>query len=202
MLWLFRLHSLLNLVDAQQSALVIAPTSSGKTFISYYIMKMVMEEKSVERPLEVQHEYPGCVLYVCPNKQLVNQVAAEIEARYSKKQRANNVYTIGVLTQDEREHVDNCQILVMEPSCAETLLLAGRHSALFPRIRFVIFDEVHNIVGKDGCVWEHLLTFIAAPFVALSATVGNPKEFGEWLGRLEAVRALCDCSSACVSSWR
>ena len=62
----------------------------------------------------------------------------------------------------------------MEPECAEILLLAGRHSPLFPRIRCVIFDEVHNIVSKEGSVWEHLLTFINAPFVALSATVGNP----------------------------
>ena len=37
---------LLDLVDKKQSALVIAPTSSGKTFISYYIMKLVLEELS------------------------------------------------------------------------------------------------------------------------------------------------------------
>ena len=116
------------------------------------------------------------------------------------------MYTIGVLTRDEREHVDNCQVLVMEPHCAETLLLAGAHSALLPRIRYVIFDEVHNIVGQGGEVWEHLLTFISAPFVALSATVGNPVEFGRWLGRLEAVRAgvlsacviwVCPCCRSC-----
>jgi replicative superfamily II helicase len=67
-------YSLLDLVDDRKSALVIAPTSSGKTFISYYIFKVVLEEKSTDRPLEVQHEYPGLVLYVCPSKQLVNQV--------------------------------------------------------------------------------------------------------------------------------
>ena len=77
----------------------------------------------------------------------------------------------------------------MEPACAEMLLLAGKHSSLFPRIRYVIFDEVHNIVSSDGSVWEHLLTFINAPFVALSATVGNPEEFTRWLERLEMVRA-------------
>ena len=76
----------------------------------------------------------------------------------------------------------------MEPDCAELLLLAGKHSPLFARIRYVIFDEVHNIVSKEGSVWEHLLTFINAPFVALSATVGNPEDFMSWLQRLETVR--------------
>lgn len=84
-----------------------------------------------------------------------------------------------------------CFWQVMEPECAELLLLAGRHSPLFARIRCVIFDEVHNIVSKEGSVWEHLLTFINAPFVALSATVGNPEEFMGWLQRLETVRDPC-----------
>ncbi len=65
---------LLDVVDERRSALVVAPTSSGKTFISYYIMKSILEEKSTDRPVNVQHMYPGCVLFVCPTKQLVNQV--------------------------------------------------------------------------------------------------------------------------------
>jgi hypothetical protein len=31
-------------------------------------------------------------------------------------------------------------------------------------------------------VWEQLLLQASCPIIALSATVGNPKEFGEWLG--------------------
>ncbi len=49
------------------------------------------------------------------------QVAAEIEARYSKRQKKEDFYTVGVLTRDDREHVDNCQILVRtstQLSCA------------------------------------------------------------------------------------
>ncbi len=65
---------LLDLVDCKRSALVIAPTSSGKTFISYYIMKLVLEERSTTKVRELAHHYPGVVLYVCPTKQLVNQV--------------------------------------------------------------------------------------------------------------------------------
>ncbi len=117
-------------------------------------------------------------------------MAAEVEARFSKNQ-PQGTYTVGVLTKDEREHILNCQVLIMQPNCAEMVLLASEHSALLPRIRYVIFDEVHNIVSKDGDVWEHLLSYIEAPFVALSATVGNPEQFGEWLCKLEQVRSWC-----------
>jgi Lhr-like helicase len=81
------IYRLLDIVDARKSALVIAPTSSGKTFVSFYIMKLVLEERSslglkemaqfrAENPGREfpAHQYPGVVLYVGPNKYLVRQV--------------------------------------------------------------------------------------------------------------------------------
>jgi hypothetical protein len=56
------------------SCSVIAPTSAGKTFISYYAM---------ERLLRTSDD--GILVYVAPTKALVTQIAAEVSARFSKE---------------------------------------------------------------------------------------------------------------------
>ena len=51
-----------------------------------------------------------------------------------------------------------------------------------PRVRRIIFDEIHSIgQAEDGVVWEQLLLLAPCPIIALSATVGNPEQFNEWL---------------------
>lgn len=51
-----------------------------------------------------------------------------------------------------------------------------------PRVKSIIFDEIHSIgQSDDGVVWEQLLLLAPCRIIALSATVGNPNEFADWL---------------------
>jgi superfamily II RNA helicase len=51
-----------------------------------------------------------------------------------------------------------------------------------PRVKCIIFDEIHSIGHtEDGLVWEQLLLLAPCRIIALSATVGNPSEFADWL---------------------
>jgi len=169
-------RELFDVVDKRESALIIAPTSSGKTYASYYCMENVLRESN-----------DGVVVYVSPTKALVNQVAATICARFSRRKAlpaGQAVY--GIFTRDFRENTTNSQILVTVPECLEILLLSPERSDWASRVRYVVFDEVHNIGAESrGECWEHIMTLIRCPFLALSATVQNPEDLHEWLQNAE-----------------
>ncbi|XP_028405481.1 probable ATP-dependent RNA helicase DDX60 isoform X2 [Dendronephthya gigantea] len=167
-------RKMLDAVDNKQSALIVAPTSSGKTFASFYCIEQVLKEDN-----------DGVVVYVSPTKALVNQVSATCCVRYKKKMPpGKSVY--GVFTRDFRQNALTCQILVTVPQCLEILLLSPARQDWVEKIRYVVFDEVHCIGSEIGAeVWEHLLLMIRCPFLALSATIRNPDDLHSWLQNAE-----------------
>ncbi|NXW47562.1 DDX60 helicase, partial [Nyctiprogne leucopyga] len=163
-------RELLDAVDNNESAVIVAPTSSGKTYASYYCMEKVLKTSN-----------EGVVVYVAPTKALVNQVVGTIYNRFTKKL-PDGLVVCGVFTRDYRSDVMNSQILVTVPQCLEILMLSPRCQKWTNRIQYVIFDEVHCLGSEIGAeVWEHLLVTIRCPFLALSATVSNPEHLTEWL---------------------
>lgn len=159
-------------IDARRSLLVIAPTSAGKTFISFYAMKQVLEANNED-----------VLVYVAPTKALVNQIAAEIQARFSKNYKySQSVW--GIHTRDYRiNNPTGCQILVTVPHILQIMLLAPSNAKSWSeRVKWIIFDEVHCIgQAEDGLVWEQLLLMAPCPIIALSATIGNAESFNDWL---------------------
>ena len=161
-------------IDANQSVFAVAPTSAGKTFISFYAMRKVLKADD-----------EGVLVYVAPTKALVNQIAAEIQARYSKKFKYGGKSVWAIHTRDYRiNNPTGCQVLVTVPHVLQIMLLSPGHANSWSsRVKRIIFDEVHSIgQAEDGVVWEQLLLMAPCPIIALSATVGNPDEFSDWLG--------------------
>jgi hypothetical protein len=136
----------------------------------------LLDNKQIERSKE-----RGIIVYVCPTKALINQVVGDIYKRYGP--------VFGQLTLDYNQKVFSCEVLVTIPECFEQLLLSPQREGWIKQIRYVIFDEIHNIASdRSGSIWERCLAMITCPFLALSATVGNPGQFQYWLARVEALR--------------
>ncbi|XP_068713426.1 probable ATP-dependent RNA helicase DDX60 isoform X5 [Montipora foliosa] len=175
-------RELLDAVDNNESAVIVAPTSSGKTYASYYCMEKVLRESN-----------EGVVVYVSPTKALVNQVAATIYAQFRNKQLPEGRSVYGVFTRDYQYKTLNSQILITVPQCLEIFFLSPRRQEWTKNIKYVIFDEVHCLGQEIGAeVWEHLLLLIRCPFLALSATIGNPSDLLEWLQAAQDFRQKQD----------
>ncbi|KIO24164.1 hypothetical protein M407DRAFT_213307 [Tulasnella calospora MUT 4182] len=164
-------RKVLDRLDRRESVLVVAPTSAGKTFISYYAMEQVLRESD-----------DGVLVYVAPTKPLVNQVVSEISARFGKTLGTGTVWAAHY--RDWRVHEPHkCQILVTVPEMLAIMLLSPVLAAQWlPRLRWIVLDEIHSIGQQEGgAVWEQLILFAPCPIIGLSATIGNPEEFSQWL---------------------
>ncbi|EJT80287.1 DEAD/DEAH box helicase [Gaeumannomyces tritici R3-111a-1] len=169
-------RKVLDAIDDNKSMCVIAPTSAGKTFISFYAMKKVMQTSD-----------DGVLVYIAPTKALVNQIAAEIQARFAKTFKFDGRSVWAIHTRDTRvNNPTGCQVLVTVPEILEIMLLSTvnyeKKSSWAHRIKRIIFDEVHSIgQHEEGIIWEQLLLLAPCPIITLSATVSNPEDFKEWL---------------------
>ncbi|XP_017363054.1 probable ATP-dependent RNA helicase DDX60-like isoform X3 [Cebus imitator] len=163
-------RELLDVVDKNESAVIVAPTSSGKTYASYYCMEKVLRESDDE-----------VVVYVAPTKAVVSQVAASVQNRFTKRLPAGRTLC-GAFTRDYRHNALNSHVLITVPECFEILLLAPHRQKWVKRIRYVIFDEVHYLGREVGVkFWELLLVIIRCPFLIVSAAIDNPDLLTKWL---------------------
>ena len=156
----FQADACRSLVEGR-SVLVCAPTGAGKT---------VVGECAVWLALQTGRK----CFYTTPLKALSNQKFGDFIARHG----AANV---GLLTGDNSINSE-APIVVMTTEVLRNMLYES--SQTLGGLSYVVLDEVHYL--KDpyrGAVWEEICIHLPEDVVvaALSATVSNAEEFGEWL---------------------
>lgn len=148
-------------IDGGRSVLVAAPTASGKT---------VVAEHAIDRTLaEGRRSF-----YTTPLKALSNQKFRDLSRRLGPAR-------VGLITGDNVLRGD-APVVVMTTEVLRNMLYA-RSPALVD-LGCVVLDEVHFLEDPyRGPVWEEVVLGLAADvrLVALSATVSNAGELGDWL---------------------
>lgn len=151
-------------IDRNESVLVSAHTSAGKTVVAEYAIAQSLRDKQR-------------VIYTSPIKALSNQKYRELLAEFGD---------VGLMTGDVTINPD-AGCLVMTTEILRSMLYRG--SEVMREVAWVIFDEVHYMRDKSrGVVWEE--TIILLPdkvhYVFLSATIPNAMEFAEWIVKIHA----------------
>ncbi|MGH3260284.1 MAG: DEAD/DEAH box helicase, partial [Streptosporangiaceae bacterium] len=112
-----------------------------------------------------------------PIKALSNQKYADLVRRYDSA-------TVGLLTGDNSINGD-APVVVMTTEVLRNMLYTG--SAALAGLGYVVLDEVHYLADSSrGAVWEEVIIHLPESVLvaALSATVSNAEEFGEWLDQV------------------
>jgi ATP-dependent RNA helicase HelY len=151
-------------VHRGMSTLVAAPTGSGKTVVAEY---------AIERALDRN----GKAFYTTPLKALSNQKFGDLVAKHGAG-------TVGLLTGDNAINA-RAPVVVMTTEVLRNMLY--ERSSTLQGLVAVVMDEVHYLQDPyRGAVWEEVLIHLpsSVSVVALSATISNAEEFGDWITTL------------------
>jgi ATP-dependent RNA helicase HelY len=169
-------------LGAGRGVLVAAPTGSGKTVIGEYAVHLALAQGR------------KC-FYTTPIKALSNQKYADLVRRYDNS-------TVGLLTGDNSINGD-AAVVVMTTEVLRNMLYTG--SPALSGLGYVVLDEVHYLADRSrGAVWEEVIIHLpeSVRVVALSATVSNAEEFGEWLDQVRGGTAVIVDEQRPVPLWQ
>jgi ATP-dependent helicase Lhr and Lhr-like helicase len=162
--------------------LLLAPTAGGKTEAAFFPLLSRMADE----------DWRGMsVLYVCPLRALLNNLAPRLESYCGWFGRRLGVRHGDTTTGARRRlAVDRPDVLLTTPESLEAMLVSTLLTPreVFADLRAVVIDEVHAFAGDDRgwhllAVLERVTRLAGRPLqrIGLSATVGNPESLLEWL---------------------
>ncbi|CAH8653352.1 unnamed protein product [Schistosoma haematobium] len=149
-------------IDNNQSVLLSAHTSAGKTVVAEYAIATALREKQR-------------VIYTTPIKALSNQKYREFFEAFPE---------VGLLTGDATIN-PSASVLIMTTEILQSMLYKG--ASMVREVGWVIFDEIHYMRDPErGVVWEETIVLLPdnVRYVFLSATIPNARQFAEWIAHL------------------
>lgn len=162
-------EALLAWFECQGGVLISAPTGMGKTLIA---------EAAIYEALHTRKR----LYYTTPLIALTEQKYREFQNRVESWGFSRT--DVGFITGNRRENPEALIRVVVAEILLNHLLARDTSLADLEHVGSVVMDEFHNINDFErGVVWELSLTMLPphVRVMLLSATVGNPYDFADWL---------------------
>ncbi len=166
-LYPFQEDALLAWFSSEEGVLVCAPTGMGKTLIAEAAMFEALHTGRI-------------AYYTTPLIALTEQKYRELQAL--AVQWGFRATDVGLVTGNRRENPNATCLVVVAEILANRLLHPERFD--FSQVGAVVMDEFHSFADPErGIVWEVTLGLLPkhVRLLLLSATVGNAREFVDWL---------------------
>ena len=153
----------------KKNILVCTPTASGKTLLSML------------GAVKTQQETNGKIVYVVPLKALATEKYHEFKQNYSFLKTG-----ISIGDKDSADHyLGEYDLIICTSEKLDSLI--RNNASWLNQISVIILDEIHllNDISR-GPTLEVTVTLLRKmlpqiQIIALSATIGNPKDLAEWL---------------------
>uniref|UniRef100_A0A0N5A056 Helicase ATP-binding domain-containing protein n=1 Tax=Parastrongyloides trichosuri TaxID=131310 RepID=A0A0N5A056_PARTI len=147
-------------IDKEETVLVSAHSSSGKTTIAEYVIAkcLALDKK---------------VIFTSPIKALSNQKFDDFNKKFKN--------STGIITGDVSRFKDRSVLVITTEILLELLI---NNSELLNNVQYVIHDECHFIGNESrGHVWELSIMLLKKNMhmVLLSATMPNNEQIAEWI---------------------
>ena len=157
-------------LESGSGVLVAAPTGAGKTVVGEFAAHLALAQGR------------KC-FYTAPVKALSNQKYRDLVAEHGTE-------AVGLLTGDVSISSE-APVVVMTTEVLRNMIYAS--SPTLAGLGYVVMDEVHYLADRfRGPVWEEVILGLAesVQVVALSATVSNAEELGDWLSEVRGAVAV------------
>ncbi|MBR9690251.1 DEAD/DEAH box helicase [Candidatus Woesearchaeota archaeon] len=153
----------------ENNLLVCTPTASGKTLIAEMAM------------LNAIYNEKGKAVYIVPLKALASEKYKDFKSRYKNVKVAISIGD----TDSADKYLEKYDLVITTSEKLDSLI--RHHTPWLKYVKVVVVDEIHLLNDPSrGPTLEILITILRKilpkiHLIALSATIGNPKELSEWL---------------------
>ncbi|KAJ3669612.1 hypothetical protein LUZ60_011562 [Juncus effusus] len=170
------------LYNTDDNVLVAAPTGSGKTICAEFALLRTYQNSKETGQMRI--------VYIAPIEALAKERCRDWKEKFESRLGIRVVELTGETTTDLKL-LEKGNVIISTPEKWDALSRRWKQRKLVQQVSLFIVDELHLISGESGPVLEIIVSRMRRissqiesniRIVALSASLANAKDLGEWIG--------------------